>query len=302
MSARGEGAAPPLVSRALVGMPPTGGPSRRAVAEAPGHRRLRGVLAEPYRAFRSTGHPGGLVLAAGTGVPLVFNLAEPRHRPAAFVLGPQTAPLALRGGPAELYLEVWLDPVAAAALLRVSLRSLPGGRDGVVPLGELVGPEGRDLPDQLRATPDWQERFGLLDRFLLGRRDRAGAVPPQVAHAWRVLGVQRGRVAVSALAAEVGWSHQHLVDRFHHHLGMPVKKAARVLRMEDVVRAAAREPRASWADLAARFGFADQAHLIREVRSLLGVTPGALRGGARRREPGAPRATAPRPPRDNRLP
>jgi AraC-like DNA-binding protein len=267
-----------LVSRLLLGMAATDGSSRRSVAQAPGHARLRDVLAEPHRAFRSLGRPSGLVLASGTAVPLVVNLGEPHRRPAAFVLGPQTAPLPLPGEPAELYLEAWLDPVAAAGLLRVSMRSLQGG---VTPLADLVGAEGRDLPDRLRDAPCWSERFRLLDRFLLGRRDRAGAVPSQVAHAWRLLGVHRGRIPVPRLADEVGWSHQHLVDRFHHHLGMPVKKAARVLRMEDVLRAAAREPRAPWAELAARFDFADQAHLNREVRSLMGVTPSALRPGRR---------------------
>jgi AraC-like DNA-binding protein len=268
------GGASPLVSRALIEMPPTGGPSRRLVAEAPGHPRLRNVLVEPHRAFRSTGHPDGLVLASSTAVPLVLNLAEPQHRPAAFVLGPQTVPLALHGGPSELYLEAWLDPVAAAGLLRVSMQSLRGG---VAPLADLAGPAGRDLPDRMRDTPHWHERFRLLDRFLQQRRDGAGAVPPQVAHGWRLLTAHRGRIPVSRLADQVGWSQQHLADRFHHHLGMPLKKAARVLRVEDVLRAAAREPGTSWADLAARFDFADQAHLTREVRSLLGVTPSALR-------------------------
>jgi AraC-like DNA-binding protein len=32
----------------------------------------------------------------------------------------------------------------------------------------------------------------------------------------------------------------------------------------------------SWASIAAMLGFSDQAHLVREVRALAGITPGAL--------------------------
>ncbi len=54
---------------------------------------------------------------------------------------------------------------------------------------------------------------------------------------------------------------------------MSPKLAARLIRFDRVVRAADAEPEPAWADLAYDAGYYDQAHLIREVRALSGLTP-----------------------------
>ncbi len=58
---------------------------------------------------------------------------------------------------------------------------------------------------------------------------------------------------------------------------MPPKRVARILRLEHLLaRVDGPEP-PDWARAAAECGFADQAHLGREVRELTGLTPTALR-------------------------
>jgi AraC-like DNA-binding protein len=58
---------------------------------------------------------------------------------------------------------------------------------------------------------------------------------------------------------------------------MSPKRFARIARVQAVLRRLATEPDADLAGLAAELGFADQAHLTREVRALAGTTPGRLR-------------------------
>ncbi|MND04861.1 Helix-turn-helix domain protein [compost metagenome] len=48
---------------------------------------------------------------------------------------------------------------------------------------------------------------------------------------------------------------------------------ARIARFHAVVAATAGAGSVDWADLAARFGYADQPHLVREFRRLSGVSP-----------------------------
>jgi len=59
-------------------------------------------------------------------------------------------------------------------------------------------------------------------------------------------------------------------------VGVGPKTWARVYRMQRVLRYL-RTDEQTWADLAARAGYADQAHLTRELKELTGLTPGAYR-------------------------
>ena len=64
--------------------------------------------------------------------------------------------------------------------------------------------------------------------------------------------------------------------RFLADVGATPKSYARVHRFSSVLEARRKAPERAWADLAAEYGFADQAHLIRETRSLAGRTPEVL--------------------------
>jgi AraC-like DNA-binding protein len=77
---------------------------------------------------------------------------------------------------------------------------------------------------------------------------------------------------VRDLAAEVGWSTRHLEQEFGATIGLSPKTAARLRRFErSVPLVAMGQPLAL---VAARCGYADQAHMTREWRRLAGTTPG----------------------------
>ena len=80
--------------------------------------------------------------------------------------------------------------------------------------GELDLARFQDLADQLRDTPSWRQRFGLVDEFLLRRAQDGPDPAPEVAWAWRRLVATGGRLPIGRLAGEVGWSHKHLISRF----------------------------------------------------------------------------------------
>jgi AraC-like DNA-binding protein len=78
-------------------------------------------------------------------------------------------------------------------------------------------------------------------------------------------------VPISVVAAEIGWSGRHLTDRFRAEIGLRPKEAARVARFDRARRAL--RPTARLADVAARHGFADQSHLVREFHAFAGCAP-----------------------------
>ncbi len=80
---------------------------------------------------------------------------------------------------------------------------------------------------------------------------------------------------VGEAADAVGYSPRQLHRRLLPVFGYGPQQLRRVLRLMRVVADADTGTR--WSDVAQRAGFADQAHLVREVRALAGVPPTELR-------------------------
>jgi AraC-like DNA-binding protein len=174
--------------------------------------------------------------------------------------------------PSRAGVQLSLTPPAARALL-----GLPPGElaKTVIGLDEVLGRPARELTDRLREESSWENRFDLLEVALLqqlGGRE-TGTVRPEVGWAWQRLCASGGAIGVQELATEVGWSRRHLTDRFTAEFGLAPKVAGRVLRFERVTGQLRRQPRTRLAELSAAVGYADQAHLTREFRTIAGCSP-----------------------------
>ncbi|PRY00485.1 AraC family transcriptional regulator [Allonocardiopsis opalescens] len=219
--------------------------------------------------------------APGATVPLIINFGSPLvlrpsgGAPQRFGLG-LVAGLADRvgivdSGGEQTGLQIDLTPLAARLFLDMPMGGLT---NQAVPLEDVLGRGAAPVVDRLRALPGWPERFALLDEVIGARIAAARAVPPAVAEAWRRLHRAGGAVPIAALAADLGCNRSHLSGAFRHHLGLPPKTFARVLRFRAVVTDLARaRTRPLLADLAARHGYADQAHLNRDFLEFAGITP-----------------------------
>jgi len=95
--------------------------------------------------------------------------------------------------------------------------------------------------------------------------------------------------SVAAMADGLGMSLRTLHERTRQAIGLAPKRLLRIVRIHRALHGHRRG--ASWAALAASAGYADQPHLVREVRALLGEPPRAWVARARCRsvQDGAPR-------------
>ncbi|WP_406510050.1 helix-turn-helix domain-containing protein [Streptomyces sp. NBC_00212] len=212
-------------------------------------------------------HPAvTLVVAFGEGS-LVVADAGGRHQWGSFVAGLVTGAARMRGEKV-MCLEVRLSPVVARAVLG----ACPSELDGVVvALDDVWGRDAARIREQLGDATSWQERFALAQASIARRAETGPSVDPEVAWAWDRITISHGRVRVEELAAEVGWSRKRLWSRFGSQIGLPPKRAARLVRFDHAVhRLAAGE---GVARVAAEGGYVDQSHLHREVVAFSGATP-----------------------------
>ncbi|WP_261958436.1 helix-turn-helix domain-containing protein [Streptomyces nigrescens] len=167
--------------------------------------------------------------------------------------------------------QVRLSPVVAGAVLGASPADLAGA---MVSLDDLWGREAARIREQLSELPSWQDRFAFTDALIARRCEARSPVDPAVAWAWNRIVASRGLVRVNHLAAELGWSRKRLWSRFHAYIGMPPKRATKLVRFDHAVhRMLAGE---STARVAADGGYCDQSHLHRDVMAFTSATPATV--------------------------
>jgi AraC-like DNA-binding protein len=232
-----------------------------------------------YMGYHYAGFPPGLHLGLPSPhLTIVISLADPtwvavdHGRPptgyATLAGGLHTRPVLLPHDGNQFGVQIELTPAGARGLLGLPAAGIARA---VVGLDELLGPSAGELPDRMVAAGDWASRFAVLDEVLTRHAGRLGPVPATLAYVWgRVLG-SGGAARVGDLAAEVGWSRQHLGARFAAEFGLSPKDAARVARFDHAKRLLRSPGRPTLAGVAAACGYYDQAHLAREWRDLAGV-------------------------------
>ena len=147
----------------------------------------------------------------------------------------------------------------------------------IVSLRDVLGPAERDISARLGEAGDWDARFDLLDRFIASRVARARARTDLAGWALGRIEDSGGQVDIRGLARELGYSQKHLITLFRDHVGLPPKLVARLFRFDRVVQHMRSGAPGSWAEIAAAYGYYDQAHLNREVRLFTGTTPRGAR-------------------------
>jgi AraC-like DNA-binding protein len=170
-------------------------------------------------------------------------------------------------------IQLMLTPVGARVLLGLPLVELA---QQVVSLEDLLPGEAPRLVAQLQEDSDWDARFARLEAWLL---QRLASRPPDRLVGWACTQLQqaRGALPVRELGQQAGYSERQLVRKFLEHVGVGPKRYARLVRFDALMAHLRREPRErDWGELAVRFGYADQSHLVREVKQFTGTTPKGL--------------------------
>jgi AraC-like DNA-binding protein len=170
------------------------------------------------------------------------------------IAGPDRTAALPRLQPGETILGLRLRPGIARHLLRCDLDGLTGQ---VVPFAD-IRPQGLATHHKHLLAAG-----GPLKRLPAPRPDAAA------------LYALSSRLPAEAITAEIGKTERTLRRLSVAEFGYGPKTLARILRLQRLLGGFAR-PNASLAGLAAYAGFADQAHMNRDILALTSLTPGDI--------------------------
>jgi AraC-like DNA-binding protein len=131
-----------------------------------------------------------------------------------------------------------------------------------------------------------EDVFGAHGKLLIEQLDELRSPIPAIriisdflSHKWtglnRVARLPLGPYTrVGDMAAQTSLPIRTLRSRLMQHVGLSPKRVIRIERLHRALIASQDRP-VAWAQIAASSGFADQAHMVREFRNLLGESPTA---------------------------
>jgi hypothetical protein len=185
--------------------------------------------------------------------------------------GPHSqATSSLNPGPVECFI-LLIMPEAVHALTGRPIAPLV---DRYLAPADVLPPDWMPLTDAVLQAPDDAARVGLIEAFLLPR--------------WR--GLSAGRPSapgfglwareLSSRASSDVRSERQADRRIRTWAGLPLRQLRGIARAESTLlhaRKALATEGVNWGEIAADNGFADQAHLSREIRRLTGLKPSELK-------------------------
>lgn len=191
------------------------------------------------------------------------------------VAGPDRAPHPATLRPGTTVVGLRFRPASAPDWLRIPASRLTDRR---VALEDLTAAGARRLSSAIGDRQAPAEVLRALEAAMAESPSMLAPPRHDMRAAFRSVarGAPPGRPPIPWLAAELDMSERTLRRRFDEAFGYGPKTLDRILRFQRFL-ALVRRPRAgSAAELAVEAGYADQAHMVREVRRMSAHTPGEI--------------------------
>ena len=230
----------------------------------PADARLNHFPASPFCSITWFIEGEALRLDAATLAPLA-----PLSR--VVLAGPQSQPtVSYNPGPVRAFMLLFYPH----ALHRLTGIAMPDYVDRFRPLDEVFDADWQAMAQRVLQASDDEARVAAIEQFLLPRWQQVEGQSSALGDWVRRLTTQ---------ASSIGWGQgvRNLERRIKAWAGQPLRKLRRLRRAEasffDARAVSVQgENTVSWAEIAQRAGYADQAHFCRETRAITGLSPSGL--------------------------
>jgi len=199
-------------------------------------------------------------------VDIIFDL-NPASTLRCFVVGAMTKPI--QNQKSNL-LGVRFHTGMATSLFKMPMHHLT---DLTVDACDFLGDPTHALSDQLAEKALNQDRTALLDEVFLNRMTGVSTLERPLAEALRLIRMADGQCSVQQVSDAVGWSRQHFTRRCLHATGLSPKFLMQVVRLHKTIALHEKGDVHGWSHLSQEVGYFDQSHMIREFKSITGLTP-----------------------------
>ena len=191
------------------------------------------------------------------------------------VVGPMTRPVLATTDAGAKLVGLRFRPEVASRVLGVPAHELT---DRDVPLDDLWNRGAIDrASDRIRDERTAAGRAAIAQSLIASRCDGMRPSDSVVQYAVSLLTAAHCE-RIEELAMHIGISERQLRRRFVASVGYSPKTFQRIVRFQKLLALAEADTRAPLGDVSLAAGYADQAHMTREVVEFAGVTPGALLG------------------------
>ena len=173
--------------------------------------------------------------------------------------------------PAETdFIGVSFKPGGAHAFIGVPMAEL---RNRFVPLDAIWGLTGSGIRERLGNATTVEQRFALLETFLLARWRENNEAAAIVGHVAMKIHRHHGTGRIGDLSAASGVSQKHLITLFNRLVGCTPTRLARLTRFHHALDSLDIAAPVRWTNVAYEHDFADQAHFTHDFAAYSGLTP-----------------------------
>lgn len=189
------------------------------------------------------------------------------------VAGPDIAAALSPIAPDSTVVGIRFRPGAARRWLGLPMSEIVGSR---VALGDFWGTRAQEIANKIGDASTTAMRMKILETALCPLASNFGAPPPDMGFVFNALRTDSAGPGMAVILDRLDVSPRTLRRRCQDAFGYGPKTLDRILRFQRFLRLARQPEVPRLANLAFEAGYADQAHLTREVRRLSGFSPAAV--------------------------
>lgn len=213
---------------------------------------------------------------------LCFYLADPlivkrgpgkfEKRGNAMIVGPQLTPVTLNLGKMQTNVIIMFRPCGLYRLLGFSLEEIV---DCDFEAKLVLGNDIDNVTERLTLVASDEQRNAIVQEYLLGRLSKLRPAFP-LDRAMLTLIAAHGNLSMDNLASQACLSVRQLERQSLQRIGFSPKYFSRMVRFSEAYKFKERNPLTPWINIAYRFGYFDQMHLIRDFRHFTENNPSIL--------------------------
>jgi AraC-like DNA-binding protein len=191
-----------------------------------------------------------------------------------FMVGLGEDPAVWKGTGVSVDFGIRLKPESLLQLFNVRVSDLYMGCIDIV---SVFGHELDRYSQDLQGATDVNALIQIAESFLISRLQHLKSERNYVIEATRLIRESKGALSIDELSKNLYISKRQLQRSFKEHYGTSPKTYQRIIRFSNAYHSFQKSKTPpTWADISYSFGYADQAHFIRDFKYFTGEVPTIL--------------------------